>query len=235
MAHEIVVERSPKLNNMPFAELDSKIDEGVDSVAALIPYLTEMRTRLYSPGKRSDLYAPKGLTWTAWVASKKDRLNMSLRRVQYLLALPDQNGEPHAKVASGWHKRNDPSPLGCLGVKLNALISNDAPLSSSIDSGEHALIVALEDAVERSKAGEDKGKLESICEQLGYIANSFNDYAKRILPKTSKDEAKPKKPLDEDGRYSRLHADVIHLYNDVSPDERRAMIHKHADQLKEDF
>jgi len=77
--------------SLPFRALDNKIDDGLAIVArdwnALIPYLLEMQRRLSVPGKRTDLRkgAPVGLTWTAWVDSKRHMLGRSLRSVQRLL------------------------------------------------------------------------------------------------------------------------------------------------------
>ncbi len=77
--------------SLSFRALDHKIDNGLAIVArdwnALIPYLLEMQRRLSAPGKRTDLRkgAPSGLTWTAWVDSKRHMLGRSLRSVQRLL------------------------------------------------------------------------------------------------------------------------------------------------------
>ncbi len=77
--------------SLSFKALDERIDDGLDVVArdfsALLPYLMEMHRRLSSPGRRTDLRrgAPIGLTWTAWVESKRHRLGRSLRTIQYML------------------------------------------------------------------------------------------------------------------------------------------------------
>jgi hypothetical protein len=77
--------------SLSFDALDAKIDEGLGIVAknwaALVPYLLEMQRRLSAPGKRTDLRkgAPVGLTWTAWVETKRSMLGRSLRSVQRLL------------------------------------------------------------------------------------------------------------------------------------------------------
>src|SRR5271170_1446936 len=77
--------------SLSFRSLDHRIDDGLAIVArdwnALIPYLLEMQRRLSAPGKRTDLRkgAPLGLTWTAWVVSKRCILGRSLRSVQRLL------------------------------------------------------------------------------------------------------------------------------------------------------
>jgi D12 class N6 adenine-specific DNA methyltransferase len=77
--------------SLSFPDLDAKIDKGLGLVAkdwnALVPYLLEMHTRLSAPGKRTDLRrgAPVGLSWTAWVESKRHKLGRSLRAIQYLL------------------------------------------------------------------------------------------------------------------------------------------------------
>src|SRR5271170_7680566 len=77
--------------SLSFRALDHRIDDGLAIVArdwnALTPYLQEMQRRLSAPGKRTDLRkgAPLGLTWTAWVVSKRSILGRSLRSVQRLL------------------------------------------------------------------------------------------------------------------------------------------------------
>jgi hypothetical protein len=75
---------------------------------ALVPYLLEMHRRLSAPGRRTDLRkgAPAGLTWTAWVESKRAKLGRSLRSVQRLLrgkteASRNWKSRPHATLSSG--------------------------------------------------------------------------------------------------------------------------------------
>jgi hypothetical protein len=78
--------------SLSFIALDARIDEGLQAVAndwnSVLPYLLEMNRRLSAPGKRTDLRkgASAGLTWTAWVQSKRTRLGRSLRSVQRLLS-----------------------------------------------------------------------------------------------------------------------------------------------------
>jgi modification methylase len=89
--------------SLSFRALDQKIDDGLAIVArdwnALIPYLLEMQRRLSAPGRRTDLRkgAPTGLTWTAWVESKRTILGRSLRSVQRLL-----KGRTQASLE--WHR-----------------------------------------------------------------------------------------------------------------------------------
>jgi hypothetical protein len=77
--------------SLSFPDLDSKIDDGLKTVAndwnAILPYLLEMNRRLSAPGRRTDLRkgAPSGLTWTAWVETKRHKLGRSLRTIQYML------------------------------------------------------------------------------------------------------------------------------------------------------
>ena len=77
--------------SLSFADLDAKVEERLQAVAedlnVLLPYLLEMHGRLSAPGRRGDLRkgAPMGLSWTAWVLSKRKKLGRSLRSVQYLL------------------------------------------------------------------------------------------------------------------------------------------------------
>jgi hypothetical protein len=98
--------------SLSFPALDSKIDDGLATVAkdwnAVVPYLLEMHRRLSAPGRRTDLRkgAPAGLTWTAWVDSKRSKLGRSLRSVQRLLrgkteASKNWKARPHAKLSSG--------------------------------------------------------------------------------------------------------------------------------------
>jgi hypothetical protein len=76
---------------LSFSALDSKIDSGLETVAQdwsnLVPFLLEMNRRLSAPGRRTDLRkgAPAGLTWVAWVESKRHKLGRSLRTIQYML------------------------------------------------------------------------------------------------------------------------------------------------------
>jgi hypothetical protein len=77
--------------SLSFVSLDAKIDEGLETVArdwnAILPFLLEMNRRLSAPGRRTDLRkgAPAGLTWTAWVQSKRKKLGRSLRTIQHML------------------------------------------------------------------------------------------------------------------------------------------------------
>lgn len=99
-------------SSLSFSALDAKIEKGLEGVArdlsALLPYLLEMNRRLSAPGRRTDLRkgAPAGLTWTAWVQSKRTRLGRSLRSVQRLLsgkseASKNRQSQPCARVARG--------------------------------------------------------------------------------------------------------------------------------------
>jgi hypothetical protein len=77
--------------SLSFTALDARIDSGLGQLAkdftALVPFLLEMHRRLSAPGRRTDLRkgAPKGLTWTEWVESKRHKLGRGLRSIQYLL------------------------------------------------------------------------------------------------------------------------------------------------------
>ena len=89
--------------SLSFRLLDQKIDDGLAIVAkdwnALIPYFQEMQRRLCAPGRRTDLRkgAPDGLTWTAWVETKRHMLGRCLRSVQRLL-----KGRTQASL--DWHR-----------------------------------------------------------------------------------------------------------------------------------
>jgi hypothetical protein len=121
-------------SKLSFPDLDQKIDEGLGIVAknwaALIPYLLEMNKRLSAPGKRTDLRkgAPVGLTWTAWVATKRQKLGRSLRTIQYMLrgkteASRDRQmllAQPHAGLRSEpeWSIPNTPMEVATEMSKL---------------------------------------------------------------------------------------------------------------------
>jgi site-specific DNA-adenine methylase len=101
--------------SLSFPALNERIDEGLETVAkdwtAVVPYLLEMNRRLSAPGKRNDLRkgAPAGLTWTAWVESKRIKLGRSLRSVQRLLrgkteASKNWKTRPHDSLSSGSEK-----------------------------------------------------------------------------------------------------------------------------------
>lgn len=59
--------------SMGFGRLQAYAGDIEMEIERLVPYLREMRHRLTSQGKRSDhlTSAPSGLTWQAWVESKK--------------------------------------------------------------------------------------------------------------------------------------------------------------------
>jgi hypothetical protein len=102
-------------SSLSFSALDAKIEAGLQTVAddwnAVVPYLLEMNRRLSAPGRRTDLRkgAPAGLTWTAWVESKRSKLGRSLRSVQRLLrgkteASKNWKTRPHDILSSGSEK-----------------------------------------------------------------------------------------------------------------------------------
>jgi hypothetical protein len=102
--------------SLPFFALDAEIDSGLAIVARdwsnLVPFLVEMHRRLSAPGKRTDLRrdATAGLTWTAWVESKRHKLGRSLRSVQRLL-----RGKTEASMM--WQPRpHDKLSLGSGGI-----------------------------------------------------------------------------------------------------------------------
>jgi hypothetical protein len=89
-----------------------RFDDGLETVAKdwsdLVPFLLEMNRRLSAPGRRTDLRkgAPAGLTWVAWVESKRSKLGRSLRSVQRLLrgkteASKNWKARPHDSLSSG--------------------------------------------------------------------------------------------------------------------------------------
>ena len=83
------------IESMSFVDLDSAIHDGLNLIRRnlrdLVPFLQEMRERLHSQGRRTDLAdTPKGLTWEKWVESKKLELG-SLSTVRRLLAAPAED------------------------------------------------------------------------------------------------------------------------------------------------
>jgi hypothetical protein len=112
--------------SLSFPALDAEIDSGLETVARdwsnLVPYLLEMNRRLSAPGKRSDMRkdAPAGLTWTAWVESKRHKLGRSLRSVQRLLrgkteASRKWQPRPHDSLSQGSIDAAD-LPTDAMGV-----------------------------------------------------------------------------------------------------------------------
>lgn len=112
--------------SLSFPALDAKIEDGLETVArdwnAVVPYLLEMHRRLSAPGRRTDLRkgAPAGLTWTAWVESKRSKLGRSLRSVQRLLrgkteASRNWKVRPHANLSLGSDKIAE-TPSGAMGI-----------------------------------------------------------------------------------------------------------------------
>lgn len=101
--------------SLSFKSLDEKIDDGLDVIAkdfsSLLPYLMEMHRRVSAPGRRTDLRkgAPAGLTWTAWVESKRHRLGRSLRTIQYLLqGKTDASQQRQTLIQARAHLRQEP-------------------------------------------------------------------------------------------------------------------------------
>ncbi len=97
--------QSEDSDDLDYFGLDDKITRGFEylrmyaweteeEVEHLIPYLREMKARLTSQGKRSDLTnTPSGLTWQAWVESKKAIFG-SLSTVNRLLAEKRKDSRP---------------------------------------------------------------------------------------------------------------------------------------------
>jgi len=158
---------SNPLFTMSFTELDSKINDGLDSVATLVPYLQEMRERLHSQGKRTDLPdTPKGMTWTAWVASKKSRLKMSIRTVQRVLEGPRTSRQVDAK-----------SVFEELASRLNALVP------SLSDGVEHKTVSLLQQAPESVTSDLNETgtlHLEEVIYLLETVSQDFAAYAKEL-------------------------------------------------------
>ncbi len=144
--------------SLSFVALDARIDEGLQAVAndwnAVLPLLLEMNRRLSAPGRRTDLRkgAPAGLTWTAWVQSKRRRLRRSLRSVQRLLsgkteASKERQAQPRATVAQG---------------SVDAPEMPDSPMEIA---SEMARLV-LEMRNSNRNAGSNKHRLELLAEHF---------------------------------------------------------------------
>lgn len=109
------------LDAMDYPELDQYVTSGLtsarDSLLALEPYLRAMREMLHDQGRRNDLRlergVPEGLTWQAWVNSKKSMLG-SLSTVNRLL-----RGEQKAKS-----KNEKPKHLTALEHRLLGTATN---------------------------------------------------------------------------------------------------------------
>lgn len=103
--------------SLSFTTLDNRIDQGLQTVArdfgALVPYLLEMHRRLSAPGRRSDLRkgAPRGLTWTEWVNSKRSKLGRSLRTIQYMLRGKTEASQGRQVLAEARGRLLDPTDL----------------------------------------------------------------------------------------------------------------------------
>jgi len=136
---------------LSFSALDRKIDSGLETVAKdwsnLVPYLLEMHRRLGAPGKRTDLRngAPAGLTWTAWVESKRSKLGRSLRSVQRLLrgkteASKNWKARPHDILSSGSEKIFE-IPGSAMGIafEMARLIIEMRSRSRNTTSNKHKL------------------------------------------------------------------------------------------------
>jgi len=153
--------------NMSFVELDAVISDGLSLVhrnqIELLPLLVEMRDRLHSQGKRTDLPdTPKGLSWQKWVKSKKEVLG-SLSTVKRLLAAPKPEPEPKPF----WNDFID---------RLEALVPTVE------DGSEHVIVEKLDTAILRVRQGEQSDpKVVVLCQ---HIAANFAQYA-RLLSTTT--------------------------------------------------
>ena len=137
--------------SLSFPALNARIDEGLEIVAkdwnAIVPYLLEMNRRLSAPGKRTDLRkgAPAGLTWTAWVESKRSKIGRSLRSVQRLLrgkteASKNWKARPHDKLAlgSGTIQELSGSPMG-IAFEMARLVLEMRSRSQNTSSNKRRL------------------------------------------------------------------------------------------------
>jgi site-specific DNA-adenine methylase len=119
-------------SSLSFSALDAKIEDGLETVAkdwnSVVPYLLEMHRRLSAPGRRSDLRkgAPAGLTWTAWVESKRSKIGRSLRSVQRLLRGKTEASKnwkrPHATMSLGSHNGELPDTAMGTAFEMAKLI-----------------------------------------------------------------------------------------------------------------
>lgn len=143
---------------LSFSALDAKIDDGLERVArdlsAMLPYLLEMHTRLAAPGKRSDLRkgAPAGLTWTAWVRSKRKKLGRSLRTIQCMLKGKTETSlTRQSLIQRRAELRQEPeSPIP------------DAPMEIATEMAR--LVLEMQD--QRGRSGSDWARLKLLAERF---------------------------------------------------------------------
>jgi hypothetical protein len=152
---------SVDISFLSFRELDARIDTGLAFVAgnleSLRPYLEEMRERLHSQGKRTDLSdTPQGLPWTEWVRSKKDVLG-SLRKVQYLLkgekapsgmslranAASSSEEEPEGTVAPSEHDHAGDPPVPAAASPPAVTSSEQRRIQEHLQSAHYQAILNM--------------------------------------------------------------------------------------------
>jgi site-specific DNA-adenine methylase len=160
--------------SLSFPALNERIDEGLETVAkdwtAVVPYLLEMNRRLSAPGKRTDLRrdAPAGLTWTAWVESKRIKLGRSLRSVQRLL-----RGKTEA--SKNWRRR--PHDILSSGSEMIAII----PGSAMGIAFQMARLI-LEMRSRSRNTSSNKRKLERLASQFLSVAERRSQQRSDSIP-----------------------------------------------------
>jgi len=144
--------------SLSFSALDSKIDQGLDVVArdfsVLVPYLLEMNRRLSAPGRRTDLRkgAPVGLSWTAWVESKRHKLGRSLRTIQYLLKGQTESSRDRQMLLA--------QPRASLRSVTELVL--DSPMEIALEMAR--LVLEMRD--NGRKAGVNKQRLEMLAQRF---------------------------------------------------------------------
>lgn len=174
--------------SLSFKVLDGKIDDGLAIVArdwkSLIPYLSEMQRRLSAPGKRTDLRkgAPAGLTWTAWVDTKRSMLGRSLRSVQRLL-------QGRTQASLGWNRTTKCREVEVSQIKVNKVYCGDCvTLMDKMPAGSVDLILTSPPYNLRNSTGngmkhDPSGMWQTAKLTDGYDqhddAMPYHDYVKR--------------------------------------------------------
>jgi len=120
----------------------------------LVPYLLEMNRRLSAPGRRTDLRkgAPVGLSWTAWVESKRHKLGRSLRTIQYLLKGQTESSRDRQMLLA--------QPRASLRSVTELVL--DSPMEIALEMAR--LVLEMRD--NGRKAGVNKQRLEMLAQRF---------------------------------------------------------------------
>ena len=160
--------------SLSFTALDARIDSGLDQIArdftALVPYLLEMHRRLSAPGRRTDLRkgAPKGLTWTEWVESKRHKLGRGLRSIQYLL-----KGQTEASI----RRQALTAGRGDLANDLRS-VTSEVPPETPMEIATVMSHLVLDMRSNGRNTPANKKKLERLAMQFLRLAQQDNSVAR---------------------------------------------------------